>query len=400
MTDGVPAPNHFSQEDIQSLEQTVEQYIDGGVERNAIVAALASSIAAICVAGKLKPDSSYILPYLEQLDAHDKELADAEARGQGPDLSGSQVEDSDDEDYRPPRGSKRSLDSRLTSPEPDHDVNEDLHVAKRSRIDPTKFTWRSQEHEFLTSIVLTAEHQNVRQQVENYSLDPKEALRDLLNSFGNPAISETQWKDVLLDRYVEFDDILADSFTIEAEESQQLLLGNTTLEIKKPKVVSKISSQGDWLNAFMSFEDAVNFAFSGRSEELRTYSRHITNLFRSTHTSLHHRIINYDRAVRIFVGRRRDVLLSEISKFDHIRSAHLVDGGIGVTHLQQFSSTSQSKPRPSGNTKPRPRRSGEVCRNHNNGRCKMGPDCNYRHVCSSCQASNHTAPNCLEKTGR
>ncbi|KAJ7845932.1 hypothetical protein B0H13DRAFT_1540950, partial [Mycena leptocephala] len=287
---------------------------------------------------------------------------------------------------------KRSLRERLSSPDGDDD--EELHRPKRSRVDTTAFAWRSRARDFLDSIVLTAEHQNVLQQVEVYSQDPKEAVRDLLNSFHAPALPESLWKPVLLDRFVDFDAILSGSYAVEAEEPQQLVLGDSHLEIKKPKVVARVTTHGQWINAFRTFEEAVNFAFDGRYRELRTYWTHINDLFSSRHSSLHARIINYDRAARVFVGQRRDVLLSEISKFQHVQDAHLLDGGIAVAPSGGGGSGgSGPKTKPPGGPKPR-KRTQEICRNFNRGQCRLGTDCNYQHACAECHGRGHTVSEC------
>ncbi|KAJ7506478.1 hypothetical protein B0H11DRAFT_2219842 [Mycena galericulata] len=104
------------------------------------------------------------------------------------------------------------------------------------------------------------------------------------------------------DHFVDLDSILSNSYTIEVEEPQWLVLGDTHLEIKKPKVVSRITTHGQWINAFRILEDAVNFAFKGCYRELRCKN---------------------------FVGQRRDIL-TEIHEFRHVQDAHLLEGGIAV----------------------------------------------------------------------
>ncbi|KAJ7921130.1 hypothetical protein B0H13DRAFT_1604794, partial [Mycena leptocephala] len=198
-------------------------------------------------------------------------------------------------------------------------------------------------------------------------------------------------------RFVDFDSILTNSFAIEVEEPQQLVLGDTHLEVKKPKMVTKVSTHGQWINAFRTFEDAVNFAFDGRRDELRAYWDHINDLFSSRHPSLHGRIINYDRAARIFVGQRRDILLNEVSKFRHIQDAHLLDGGIVVVPSARLGGGEQKTKPPAGKGR---KRSQEICRNFNHGRCRLGNDCNYQHACLDCHGRGHTAPECPDKSRR
>ncbi|KAJ6614850.1 hypothetical protein B0H10DRAFT_1742927, partial [Mycena sp. CBHHK59/15] len=265
------------------------------------------------------------------------------------------------------------------------------HRTKRSRVDTSAFAWRSRTNAFLDSIVLTQGHRDIQRQVEIYSLDTRETLRDIANSFHATALPDSQWKNVIGDRFVDFDSILTNSYAVEAEEPQQLVLGDTHVEIKKSKVVSKISTHGQWIIAFRAYEDAVNFAFDSRHAELRTYWDHINDLFSSRTPDLHGRILNYDRAARIFVGQRRDVLLSEVHKFRHVQDAHLLDGGIAVT---PSSSTGGAGPKAKSLGGTKRKRTQEICRNFNRGQCKLGTGCNYQHACSECHGRGHVAPDC------
>ncbi|KAJ7806315.1 hypothetical protein B0H13DRAFT_2387169 [Mycena leptocephala] len=73
MTDEWP-PVKFSQNDFASLEEIIEQYKEGNCERNSVIAALTTGIASICVVREIRcPDDSLILPYLERLDAFDRD---------------------------------------------------------------------------------------------------------------------------------------------------------------------------------------------------------------------------------------------------------------------------------------------------------------------------------------
>ncbi|KAJ7505065.1 hypothetical protein B0H11DRAFT_1709243 [Mycena galericulata] len=356
-------------------------------------------IASICVARKIKFGSDLILPWLEQLDAHDKVDKGPGDDGDG-DNNGNNGNGDDDSndgegegvDGRPGHRRKRSLKDRLSTPDGDDDDDEEYR-AKRSKTDASSFVWRSRAQEFLESMVLTPEHQDLLQQIEIYSRDLKGAVCDLLNAFDIPALPETQWKNVLSDRFMDFDTILTSSFAVELEEPQQLVLGDSHVEIKKPKMVAKVSTHGQWINAFRTYEEAINFAFNGRARELRTYWNHINDLFSSQHSSLHPRIINYDRAARVFVGQRRDILLSEVNKFRHIQDAHLLDGGIAVTPAGPSNGGNKSKP-PTGKMK---KRTQEICRNYNYGRCRLANDCNYKHACLECNGGGHPASECPDK---
>ncbi|KIK51441.1 hypothetical protein GYMLUDRAFT_118735, partial [Collybiopsis luxurians FD-317 M1] len=54
---------------------------------------------------------------------------------------------------------------------------------------------------------------------------------------------------------------------------------------------------------------------------------HILGLFQAKHVEFHGNIINYDRAVRIFVGSQHDILLHKTKKISEFREAALNAGG-------------------------------------------------------------------------
>ncbi|KAJ3831113.1 hypothetical protein EV361DRAFT_813456 [Lentinula raphanica] len=254
---------------------------------------------------------------------------------------------------------------------------------KRRRVNSSSFHW-NQGANLILSATLTAAHERVRRQVEDYSLDLKNALQSLDVAIAKPSLPKGQWKNVLLDGYVDFDDLLGNLFTTELEETSLYLSGETTLEFRRPKPVTKVNTHGQWINAFRIYEEAVNFAFPGRQSELQAYWSHIHFLFAAMQPVLHHRVINYDRAVRIFVGSRRDILLNEVEKFAHLKVAHIDSGGVAVGSSSNFSGkTSKSKRKhPS-----------EICRNWNFRSCNPNT-CVFRHACIFCQSTEHVGPKC------
>jgi hypothetical protein len=68
-------PINFSRHDVQALKEIIEQYKDGNCDRNAVIAALLIGIASICVVEKRAPHIDLVLPYLDQLDAYDRDEA-------------------------------------------------------------------------------------------------------------------------------------------------------------------------------------------------------------------------------------------------------------------------------------------------------------------------------------
>lgn len=195
-----------------------------------------------CVTRSVNPSSSCITPYLERLDAHDRGRERGGRHGPGtnrPSSSngGGDTGDGDgagedlDDDGKSVSSPKRPLFS---------DIDDDGPRVKRSKVDSAEFVWCSRAKELLDSMVLTPERLAVQQRVKIHSRDPKAAVPDLLNSFRAPALPESQWRNVLLDRFVDLDSIVTNSYAVEAEEPQQLVVRDSYLEVEKPRTVSRI----------------------------------------------------------------------------------------------------------------------------------------------------------------
>ncbi|KIK50140.1 hypothetical protein GYMLUDRAFT_183173, partial [Collybiopsis luxurians FD-317 M1] len=257
---------------------------------------------------------------------------------------------------------------------------------KRRRADKSKFQWNKDRD--LYAAALSPAHEALCEQIAVYSSNTKDVLKDLDVALNKPSLPKSQWTNVLHDSYVDFDEILSHTFSTEMEDQSIFLVGDTTLEFKKPKMVSKVSSHSQWINAFHTYEEAVLFAFTGRELELHGYSNHINNLFAATHISLHHRVINYDRAVHIYVGNKRDILLHETEKFSHIKMAHINAGGVAVVR----SSTGNRF----GRAGQKQKRFSEVCRNWNFRTCSR-ERCILRHACINCGSADHGAKDCQNR---
>ncbi|KAJ7193784.1 hypothetical protein GGX14DRAFT_378574 [Mycena pura] len=335
--------------------------------------------------------SSVIQPYVEQVNAHAAQQRRVGAPP-GDDNSGlGSDRGRPNGDGSGPAGRKR--------PAEELDDEQGPPTGKRAKFNPAAVAWKTEADRFLDAVAYSPQHLLVVKQVEVYSLDIKEALRLLSVALGKPPLPDSLWKDVLLDRFVDLDVIIANRFAMEPDEPQQLVLGDHYLEVKKPKVVSRVGNHGEWLLAFRAFEKAVNFAFNGRRDELEAYENHIHDLFASWHPSLHHRIINYDRAARTLIGQSHGILFSDIGKLRACENAHLSAGGICVAS----SSSSTLHDQKTRNRKPAKRadsEAGEVCRNHNYGKCQRESECRYRHVCLGCKGDSHTIGDCPDKQRR
>ncbi|KAJ3710975.1 hypothetical protein C8R42DRAFT_690022 [Lentinula raphanica] len=308
MTDGAnpvvgPAPTQIPTQDLESLDEIIQQYSAGSLSKTDAIIKITVHLTTVCDRLKVKFDDSILRPYMDEIEGAERERDGAGDRGRKQ-VGGNSGDGDDNPGEENPGGGG------------DDEEETENTKTKRRRVNSSSFHW-NQGANLILSATLTAAHERVRRQVEDYSLDLKNALQSLDVAIAKPSLPKGQWKNVLLDGYVDFDDLLGNLFTTELEETSLYLSGETTLEFRRPKPVTKVNTHGQWINAFRIYEEAVNFAFPGRQSELQAYWSHIHFLFAAMQPVLHHRVINYDRAVRIFVGSRRDILLNEVEKFAH-----------------------------------------------------------------------------------
>ncbi|EEB98207.1 hypothetical protein MPER_02329, partial [Moniliophthora perniciosa FA553] len=147
-------------------------------------------------------------------------------------------------------------------------------------------------------------------QLENFSRDPKEALRLLKASGAAPNFPDEQWKDLLEGLPLDFDAL-----------DKGLFDGKG------------ITTEADWNRVWRKVEDAMGFAFSQRRSELAVYGTYILDFFQQFRPELHVNVINFDRAVRKFIASSKDVLFSDTNRFVHLEKSYLTPGGKHYSEL-------------------------------------------------------------------
>ncbi|KAF9078686.1 hypothetical protein BDP27DRAFT_1310014 [Rhodocollybia butyracea] len=228
---------------------------------------------------------------------------------------------------------------------------------KKPKPGKSKFTWLTDETD--EEFDLTPRHLEILKLVENHSRDIAECVRLVTNKCNVPYFPPDLWKSVLLDRFIEFEDILADD------------------------ELPPVSIAFDWYAGWRAYSNALTTIFPSRAAELRKYEQHISYIFRTTPVSLHSRVLAYDRAVRKFVGSRRSVLFDELGKFQHYLRVHVDIMGESVVGRSGRSRSQRH----------RKRASNEVCRNWNNNRCS-NPNCPREHKCFTCGSTEHRGLDC------
>ncbi|KAK1218381.1 hypothetical protein PQX77_018943 [Marasmius sp. AFHP31] len=252
-----------------------------------------------------------------------------------------------------PKGSLFSLPPGLTGDQVDFDrlVNADPHVARTIAI-TRRFI---QDKSELDLMLLKARSFQL--------VDP---------------LSHSVWKEVILDRYVNFDKL---NYTLQPGYNQadepKLELGDLVIS-DKSRISSKkpITSVSDWSRVFGAWAQAVSIIYPHRLPELRAYHFLMSTFFRN-------------HSGNPLVGIRLD---------DRIREAYsrcpfrLDDRGKFSEHtIAQLSASSdigKRKDAPSGLASLPKRPAGPICLNWNGNRCKDPCPANRRHGGPSTVDSN------------
>ncbi|KAJ7048518.1 hypothetical protein C8F01DRAFT_1070825 [Mycena amicta] len=203
--------------------------------------------------------------------------------------------------------------------------------------------------------------------------DITSAVRSITTSLSAPGFPPRLWKPILLDHYIDFTLVL-------------------TLANPEPQAVTNAAQ---WNYAFCIYSDAVLFVFPWRGNELRTYQRHVNNLFaipglqgqghhddNSESRAFCQRVLRYDRAARVRIGQTGSLLLDDVTgdSFMHLRDAYLSSTGI----YAYVAPVSDRQPMAKRTQRQRQKqRRAKTCKKYNRGTCTRA-HCRFRHVCFEC----------------
>ncbi|GAW09829.1 protein [Lentinula edodes] len=241
----------ISSEDIETLENIVQKYTSRSISKPNAIASLAIEIGKIATRLGIVPSESLIQPYVDEIEAFDRENREAEERGnrgssnqrhedereQGGEYDGEtrarmeQETDARREAPREPEQEEIRGSRRARSEAEEHEDAEVSGSRKRTKADVGKYKWNDADS-FLESIfTLTPAHQTVREQVRNYAADIKESLRDLETAFGKPFLPNSQWKNILLNRYCDLDEIATNIYSFDPKSSYMTAPYESTLAV-------------------------------------------------------------------------------------------------------------------------------------------------------------------------
>ena len=294
--------------------------------------------------------------YLKIIVQHDKSIETA-AQGNG-EVNGSETID------EPSLASKRALS-------PDAAIG----TGKRQKPSEVDFSWSIREN-LSSGSELCNNLQRTLELLRKFARDLKFTKSSILTAANAPQFPNSEWSNIIIGAMVDLDHVISGSFTVSSDNRETEVVGGIQFKYGAAKPVKQVKTSGEWFIAWGIYTQAAAFAFPHRKSELDSYGTQILSLFAATSPNSHSHVLSLDKAIRVRVGERRDLLLTDNAKFDDLRLYWLNPIGAGTLEAD-------AKGKSKGKSD---FRSEDACDRWNRGVCRSkASDCKYRHVCQGCQ---------------
>lgn len=359
-----PSSNsEFYQNILVECNALVEEYRKGEIPKATVYVEIQSKLVKALGDDRARTDAAFGA-FIATIESHDSEVEGANKRG-------------------------RVFDSRRRSASPagsdaDEQQSDGEPVAKKPRTDDTAYAWvagRRDRH-----ITLSDNLTRTLKLIDLYTVDPKATKRSLVNEPDCPEFPDSEWKNVITGRAVSLDAVLSGQLSTTNDDLKVEKFGDLEISFGAAEPTKSVKNGGDWSISWNRTVRAIVFAFPHRLRELTLYGEYIINLFSVTHSSVHSRVISFDKAVRKRVGSVRNLELSDFEKFADLKIAHMDSIGISVVSGED------------GNKKGKRRKNWkkeEPCNNWNEGKCSQTEDdCRRQHVCNKCKKAGHKGKDC------
>jgi hypothetical protein len=260
-------------------------------------------------------------------------------------------------------------------------------VSKKPKVDESAYAWVAGRKDKRTT--LSDNLSRTLKLIDAYTINPKATKRSLVNEPDCPEFPDSEWKNVISGRAVSLDAVLSGQLSTTNDDLKVQKFGDLKISFGAVEPTKLVKNGGDWSIVWNRTVRAIIFAFPHRLRELTSYGEYIINLFSVTHSSVHSRVIAFDKAVRKRAGSVRNLELSDFEKFADLKIAHMDSIGVSV-----ISGTSGDD----GNKKGKHRKGWkkeEPCNNWNEGKCSQAEDdCRRQHVCNKCKKAGHKGKDC------
>jgi hypothetical protein len=255
----------------------------------------------------------------------------------------------------------------------------DTSTRKHHKSDDSDFPWTIREG--LSGLRICKDLQKTLDLLRIYARDVKRTKSSLLTSANAPQFPNSEWSNIIIGAMVDLDHIISGSFAVSSDNRDTEVVGTIQFKFGAAKAVKQVKTSGDWFIAWGCYMQAALFAFPHQKSELQTYRSQILSLFATTSLDNHASVIVLDKAIRVQVGERCDLLLTDHAQFNDLMPywLNLISAG---TH----ENVPKGKPKLKSDFK-----SEDPCDRWNHDIChSKASECKYRHICQEFQGPHRS----------
>ena len=344
----------------------VERYRKGEVSKAFVYVEIQSNLARALGNDRVRSDAAFG-SFIATVESHDTEAGAATSRGKAYERT-----------------------QRTPSPVisiPGGDQSDEEPDPKRPKVDESAYAWVSERQ--VKRTVLRDTLAKTLKLIEIYTIDPKATKRSLVNEPDCPEFPDSEWKNVISGRAVNLDAVLSGQLSTSQDDLKVEKFGDLEISYGAVEPTKVVKNGGDWTIAWNRTVRATVFAFPHRLPELTGYGEYIVNLFSVTHSSVHNRVIAFDKAVRKRIGSVRNLELWDFEKFADLKIAHM--DSIGASVIAGSSKEDGGRKGKKGKNW----KKDEPCNKWNEGKCNQAEEeCRRLHVCNKCRKVGHKGKEC------
>ena len=365
---GEPEPG-FYQNVLVECNGLIEGYRRGEIPKATVYVEIQSKLIKALGNDRARSDAAFG-SFIATVESHDSEVQAAAGNGR----TGIPQQ-------RSPSPSVSDSDGQHSDGEPS---------TKKIKVDESVFAWISSKQDKRT--VLRDTLAKTLKLIEAYTIDPKATKRSLINQPNCPEFPDSEWKNVITGRAVNLDAVLSGQLSTTHDDPKFEKIGDLEISFGAVEPTKIIKNGGDWSIAWNRTVRAIVFAFPHRLQELSIYGEYIINLFSVTHSTVHSRVITFDKAVRKRIGSVRNLELTDFEKFADLKIAHMDSIGVSVV-----SNSSKDDNGRKGKRNKNWKRD-EPCNKWNDSKCSQAEeDCRRLHVCNKCGKGGHKGKECRKQ---
>ncbi|KAF8339625.1 uncharacterized protein EI90DRAFT_2260516 [Cantharellus anzutake] len=213
-----------------------------------------------------------------------------------------------------------------------------------------------------------------------YDANIKRAVRSLFKRGGMPEFPPHLWEDILANHLINFEHLID-------HDRFHSLRYDDAVEIFS----TKLSTDGQWLQAWVLYAEAVVWAFPHRNAELQIYRRHIVRRFNATGAAL---TLKYDQAARKFLHTSPHLSFANTGELQEVLHDVYLRGNTDARSNFSGGSGERSSSAIAGKKRKRGMGDYPICREFNRTDGCRRAECRYLHKCSTCGTSTHGEAKC------